>query len=133
MIESITIKNIATFDTVDGVKIEGLKKVNFFYGANGSGKTTIANFLQNHSDTKFSDCLVSWKNSQAINTLVYNKEFREKNFGKGKIDGVFTLGEATKEEKRVIDEKTEQLKIIKSEGEKIRGSIKWLKPKKRKL
>lgn len=123
MIESITIKNIATFDTVDGVKIEGLKKVNFFYGANGSGKTTIANFLQNHSDAKFKDCSVSWENGQAIKTLVYNKEFREKNFGKGKIDGVFTLGEATKEEKKVIEDKTEKLKIIKADGEKIRGSL----------
>lgn len=123
MIESISIRNIATFDPADGVIIEGLKKVNFFYGANGSGKTTIANFLQNPSDTKFKDCGVSWKNGQPIKTLVYNKEFREINFGKGKIEGVFTLGEATKEEKRVIDDKTEQLKIIKSEGEKIRGSL----------
>lgn len=123
MIESINIKNIATFDPVDGVKIEGLKKVNFFYGANGSGKTTIANFLQNPSDTKFKDCRASWENSLAIKTLVYNKEFRDKNFGKGKIEGVFTLGEATKEEKKLIEDKTEQLKIIKSEGEKIRGSL----------
>ena len=123
MIESITIKNIATFDPNDGVKIEDLKKVNFFYGANGSGKTTISNFLQNPSDSKFKDCLVNWKNSQVIKTLVYNKEFREKNFGKGKIDGVFTLGEATKEEKKVIEDKTEQLKIIKADGEKIRGSL----------
>lgn len=123
MIESITIKNIATFDPNDGVKIEGLKKVNFFYGANGSGKTTISNFLQNPSDTKFKDCAVSWKNDQSIKTLVYNKEFREKNFGKGKIEGVFTLGEATKEEKKVIEDKTEQLKIIKVDGEKIRGSL----------
>lgn len=133
MIESITIKSIATFDTVDGVKIEGLKKVNFFYGANGSGKTTIANFLQNHSDTKFIDCSVSWENGQAIKTLVYNKEFREKNFGKGKIDGVFTLGEATKEEKKVIEDKTEKLKIIKADGEKIRVSLNAQTEKKKAL
>jgi wobble nucleotide-excising tRNase len=133
MIESITIKSIATFDTVDGVKIEGLKKVNFFYGANGSGKTTIANFLQNHSDTKFIDCSVSWENGQAIKTLVYNKEFREKNFGIGKIDGVFTLGEATKEEKKVIEDKTEKLKIIKADGEKIRVSLNAQTEKKKAL
>jgi wobble nucleotide-excising tRNase len=123
MIESITIKNIATFDPVEGVQVNGLKKVNFLYGANGSGKTTIANFLQNPLDAKFKDCIVSWKNAQAIKTLVYNKEFREKNFGKGKIEGVFTLGEATKDEKTVIEDKTEQLKIIKTDGEKIRGSL----------
>lgn len=123
MITSINIKNVATFDSANEVQINDLRKVNFIYGANGSGKTTISNFLQNPSDTKFKDCLVSWKNSQAISTLVYNKEFRKKNFGKGKIDGVFTLGEATKEEKEVIETKTEQLKIIKADGEKIRGSL----------
>lgn len=123
MIESITIKTIATFDPVDGVKINGLKKVNFFYGANGSGKTTIANLLQNPSDPKFNDCIVCWKNAQAIKTLVYNKKFRENNFGKGKIEGVFTLGEATKDEKKVIEDKTEELKIIKTDGEKIRDSL----------
>lgn len=123
MIESIYLKNIATFNSIEGIKIEGLKKVNFIYGANGSGKTTISNFLMKPTDTKYKDCVVSWKNNQAINTLVYNKEFREKNFGKGKIDGIFTLGEATKEEKQIIDDKTEQLKIIKVDGDKIRGSL----------
>ena len=38
MIESITIKNVATFDPKNGVQITGLKKVNFIYGANGCGK-----------------------------------------------------------------------------------------------
>ena len=116
-----------------GLKLKDLKKVNFFYGANGSGKTTIANFLQNPSDTKYKDCSVSWKNGLSIKTLVYNKEFREKNFGKGKIEGVFTLGEATKEEKKVIEDKTEQLKIIKVDGEKIRGSLKSQTEKKENL
>ncbi|MDR2125442.1 MAG: AAA family ATPase, partial [Prevotellaceae bacterium] len=46
MIESITIKNIATFDN-EGIQINDLKKVNFIYGVNASGKTTISNFLQN--------------------------------------------------------------------------------------
>jgi AAA15 family ATPase/GTPase len=39
MIEKLEIKNIATFDE-NGIQIDDLKKINFIYGANGSGKTT---------------------------------------------------------------------------------------------
>ncbi|MBF0477999.1 MAG: AAA family ATPase [Candidatus Omnitrophica bacterium] len=123
MIESITIKNIATFDPINGVQIDGLKKVNFFYGANGSGKTTISNLLHNPSDIRFKDCLVIWKNSLPTKPLVYNKEFRERNFGKGKLPGIFTLGEATKEEKVSIESKVEQLKLIKADIERIKNSL----------
>jgi wobble nucleotide-excising tRNase len=130
MIESISIKNIATFDPENGICINGLRKVNFIYGANGSGKTTISNFLQNAVDIKFKDCKVYWNNSEELSTLVYNKNFRESNFGKGKLNGVFTLGEATKEEKKVIEDKTEQLKHIKIDGEKVRTSLNSQKEKK---
>ena len=122
MIESIEIKNVATYDET-GIQINDLKKVNFIYGANGSGKTTISNLLQTPTESKFHHCSINWYNSEELTTLVYNKNFRDNNFGKGKLNGIFTLGEATKEQKRVIDEKTEQLKQIKTEGEKIRFSL----------
>jgi len=114
MIESISIKNVATFDST-GVRIDDLKKVNFIYGTNGCGKTTISNFLHNPTDLKFIDCSVTWKNATELKTLIYNKEFRERNFGKGKIGGVFTLGEATTEDIRVINEKIETQKLVKAE------------------
>lgn len=129
MIESINIKNTATFTSDDGVLIEEMKKVNFIYGANGSGKTTISNFLQNPTDSNFDDCKVSWNNSEELTTLVYNKNFRDNNFGKGKLNGIFTLGEATKDQKQLIEEKTEQLKQIKSDGEKKRNALNAQKEK----
>ena len=115
MIESIVIKNVATYDA-NGIQIEDLKKVNFIYGANGSGKTTISNFLHNGQDEKFSSCSKSWKDGQELAILVYNKEFRERNFGQDRLNGVFTLGQATAEEIKIIENKTEQLKVIKAEG-----------------
>jgi len=122
MIESISIKNVATFDST-GVQINDLKKVNFVYGTNGCGKTTISNFLYNSTDSKFADCSTTWKNGLEIKTLVYNKQFRERNFGKGKIEGIFTLGEATTEEIKVINDKIEELKQIKTEGGKKRETL----------
>lgn len=133
MITSITIKNVATYDPVNGVEIDGLKKVNFIYGANGCGKTTLTNFLLNPDDTKFADCSLKWENQTPLNTLVYNKEFREQNFGKGKLNGVFTLGQATKEEIQVIEEKTKQLKTIKDDGLKKRETLNIQKKKREDL
>lgn len=115
MLESINIKLVASYDDT-GIQITGLKKINFIYGANGCGKTTISNFLHNPVEGKFSNCLVSWKNEQSLKTLVYNKQFRELNFGNGKMNGVFTLGKATKEEIEVIRLKNEDLKAIKATG-----------------
>jgi wobble nucleotide-excising tRNase len=117
MIESITIKNVASFDN-NGIQINNLKKVNFIYGANASGKTTISNYLHNPDDEKFKDkdCSIKWENNQILQILVYNKDFRERNFGNGKIAGVFTLGEATAEQIKKIEIKTQQLKTIKDNG-----------------
>ncbi|KAA3618721.1 MAG: hypothetical protein DWQ05_07095 [Calditrichaeota bacterium] len=115
MIQSISIKNIATFDN-QGVQINDLKKVNFIYGANACGKTTISNFVHDSSDSKFSNCSLTWQNDLLLKVLVYNKEFRVKNFGKGKLNGVFTLGEATADQIKEIEKKNDELKIIKAEG-----------------
>ena len=128
MIKSIIIKDVACYDST-GIQITDLKKVNFIYGTNGCGKTTISNFLHNTSDPKFISCSCDWKNGQEINTLTYNKDFRTRNFGKGKLNGVFTLGEATTEQIRVIEEKTEQLKVLKEEGTKKRQTQKEQKLK----
>ena len=122
MIEKIEIKKVASYNST-GIEITNLKKVNFIYGANGCGKTTISNFLHNASDTKFENCIVNWKNTQELKTLVYNKEFRERNFGKGKIGGVFTLGEATTEQIATINKKVEELKVIKTDGTKKRETL----------
>jgi len=115
MIKQIDIKNVATYDN-QGVQFDDLKKVNFIYGANGCGKTTISNFIYDNSDKKFNSCSLTWQNALPLNVLVYNKEFRERNFGKGKLNGVFTLGEATAEQIKEIEKKSEELKTIKADG-----------------
>ena len=43
MIQKFTIKNIATYNKT-GVEFANLRKINFIYGSNGCGKTTISNF-----------------------------------------------------------------------------------------
>lgn len=77
MIKEIVIKNVATYDD-KGVTIDNIEKINYIYGANGCGKTTISNLLGNFELEKYSDCQVKWANNVAERVFVYNKTFREK-------------------------------------------------------
>lgn len=132
MIQEISIKNVATFDN-QGVLFNDLKKINFIYGANGCGKTTFSNFIHDISDPKFNSCSLTWQNDLPIDVLVYNKNFRERNFGKGKLNGVFTLGEATSEQIKEIEKKIEELKTIKADGTQKRETLDKQKKKKEDL
>lgn len=114
MIESIQVKNVASFNA-EGILINDLKKINFIYGANGSGKTTLTRLIDNPDDSKFTNSTVNWVSDQKLKALVYNKDFRETNFGKGKIEGVFTLGKATKDEIediRILQIQLDDVKVI---------------------
>lgn len=113
MIKSIAMKNCGTY-SVDGILIQDCKKINFVYGHNGSGKSTISNYLMNPEDRKYSSCSIVWENSKN-EVLVYNKQFRDRHF-KEDIDGVFTLGEATIETQ-------EELKNLKSKKDFLESEI----------
>lgn len=95
-------KNCATYPST-GVSIDNCQKVNFFYGPNGSGKSTISNFLNNQNDPQYSSCTVQWENGSVLDIAVYNREFRTRHFQED-IDGVFTLGEATIEEVKALED-----------------------------
>ena len=96
MIKSIKMKNCATYSE-EGISIENCQKVNFIYGANGSGKSTISKFLYNQNNEEYSCCEIEMSDNAETEILVYNKDFKTRNIVEN-IDGVFTLGEATIED-----------------------------------
>ena len=102
----IELKNCATYHDT-GASIENCQKINFFYGPNGSGKSTIGNFLKNPSDSQYTDCRIDWGNGPQVDVIVYNRDFREKNF-QGDIAGVFTLGQATIDDIKALEEMKKQ-------------------------
>lgn len=109
MIKAIHMKDCATY-TNDICSFTDLQKVNFIYGANGSGKSTVSNYLKNQNDTKYSQCSVEWYGNP-IQIEVYNKQFRQEHF-QDNIDGVFTLGKATKEQIEEVEMLKEKRKEV---------------------
>ncbi|MEE4730862.1 AAA family ATPase [Pseudomonas alliivorans] len=93
MIESITLSGIATYSPVTPEAIQNLKALNYFYGANGAGKTTISRLINNPALSTASK--VTWVKGNPIPALVYNNDFIAANFTDSKqFKGVFTLGQA---------------------------------------
>lgn len=112
MIESILLKNIASYDPENGIEISDLKKVNFFFGANGSGKSTIAKYLYNLSQnsdnriTDFNDCGISGYDPTNHQILVYDENFVDVNFNQNSaLKGVFSLNETNDIIDRQISDK----------------------------
>lgn len=89
MIEALSIQDAATFTS--RVDLGGLKAVNLFYGANGTGKTTLSRVLADPS--RYPTCTISWRQGQPLEPFVYNRDFVESSFGTATdLPGIFTLG-----------------------------------------
>lgn len=98
MISKIEINGAATFQ--GSPALEDLRKFNYLFGANGSGKTTISRVIQ--APDQYPSCTVEWVNQTTLETCVYNRDFIDLNFEQ-KLKGVFTLGETAKETLETIE------------------------------
>lgn len=97
------ILNDATFT---GEEIEP-SFVNFFYGKNGAGKSTIARTLKSNTDIQWQ----SGKSASDYDVLVYDTDFINANLANyGNLAGVFTVCETNIEVQKRIDELGEQKK-----------------------
>lgn len=87
--------------------------VNFFFGKNGAGKSTIAKAIQNGTG-------ITWatgQNPEDFVIAVYNQDFVNRNFATyGDLKGVFTLSETNIEIQKQIDEKTTERSAVMTEG-----------------
>ncbi len=91
MIESLHVSDAATYGATPEI-MDGLSQLNFIYGANGAGKTTVSRVIAKHSE--YPNCKINWRGNRDLQTLVYNQDFVEKNFiQSAELKGVFTLGE----------------------------------------
>jgi len=101
MIERIQIRNVATYGPVIE-KLTELKEINFVYGSNGTGETTISRVIADCGSHP--DCSLGWRGGTSIDLLVCNRDFVERNFNQpDELKGIFTLGEKDKKTLDKID------------------------------
>lgn len=116
MIEEIKISDIASYQGYERT-ISPLSKINFFYGANGSGKTTISRAIS--EDISTPSCHLRWQGDRNLKAFVYNSDFVEKNFSQeGHFSGIFTLGESAIEADKQIELHRQELEKLYQEKER---------------
>lgn len=102
-ITNITL-NRATFSNVP---INELTFVNFFYGNNGAGKSSIAHAIAEDDGVVWGD----GKSADDFDVLVYNQDFINDNFANyGNLKGVFIFGEEDIAAKKKIEELADEKK-----------------------
>lgn len=101
MIKHIILRGVSSYCPDTNLSIGPLTKVNLFYGHNGTGKTTISNFLQAPGHSDFHQCRVQPVNPER-ELIVYNHTFLEKNFQASSQPGVFTLNEGNIEAENAL-------------------------------
>lgn len=98
------------------------KHINFLFGLNGSGKTTISRFLRKQNDQRFCQCSVDWDGGP-LNCEVYNRDYVDENFGETSIPGIFTLGEEDIETKHQIESLTQEIESLNTQYDSLRGEL----------
>lgn len=108
MIEHVSLKGVTSYSSEASVTLGPLTRVNLIYGLNGSGKSTIANYLQDLAHKDYKHCRVV----PAINqdqVFVYSQGFVEKNFHQETQPGIFTLNQGNIEAEAAIREDEQRL------------------------
>jgi wobble nucleotide-excising tRNase len=108
MIKSIKMQGVASFSDAIPVVIDTDRKVNLFYGLNGTGKSTISRFLQkwksDKSDSRYQKCQIEELDGTDSEIFVYNEDFVEEIFyGKSDQPGIFSVGKDDVDARKAIE------------------------------
>lgn len=81
------------------------KKINLVYGLNGTGKSTISNFLYSPDDERYAACCIKPENTPPI--FVYNQKFIQDHFFiADRLKGIFSLSKENKAAEEQIADAT---------------------------
>ena len=128
-ITDITLNDIATFHNVH---IDPTY-INFFYGKNGAGKSTIAKAINDRNATALT-FQNGEKHKDDYNILLYDQDFVRNNIkDDAELPGVFTIKESDIKKKEDIDKKIKELDALDESNKKLSDDIKTCQSNKNKL
>lgn len=105
----LTIHGPATFK--QPAVIETDKRINLFYGLNGSGKSTICRVLRNPTLPEHANCVLDFGDKPTL--YVFNEDFIDDNFYvTDSIKGVFSLSKKNKDAEERIKKATQDREQI---------------------
>lgn len=112
MISKIQIQGVASFQSL--VTLETDRKVNIVYGLNGTGKSTLSNYLYDTSKVGYENCSINVGVDETI--LVYNQRFIQEHFFEAdSLKGIFSLSKENKDIEEKIGVAEENLaKLVKA-------------------
>lgn len=99
------------------------KKINFLFGLNGSGKTTVSRFIRSPQEDKYRGCCGLTWSGEPIECCVYNTDYVTDNFCESSVAGIFTLGEENIEIKRQIETLSEKLDQLRTKKEELNAEL----------
>jgi wobble nucleotide-excising tRNase len=121
MITKIEVNSAVMFDDSTPA-IDDLRKFNYFFGANGTGKTTISKVIEDSASHP--GCNVLWEDGNTTETQVYNRDFVERNFSPQKaLKGVFTLGEQEADTLTKIGEAKASIDALKGDIANLKSTL----------
>lgn len=121
MITKINLNNVASYKSLTALETD--KKVNLIYGLNGTGKSTLSNYLQQRTEEKYKGCSVEGLDDNH-EILVYNQSFIQENFFETEnLKGIFTLSKENKEAEIKIANALKEIEKLKSEEETKRKEL----------
>lgn len=109
MLTDIYLENVACYKSRTHLPIT--KEVTLIYGLNGTGKSTISNYLYDRKDPDYDSCSINL--TREVELLVYNQRFIEDYFYEDdSLKGVFTLSKENKDiEKQIKDEEAKIVRL----------------------
>lgn len=114
MISKIEMQGVASYQSL--VTLETDKKVNIVYGLNGTGKSTLSNYLYNPSGTGYENCSIDIGSDETV--LVYNQKFIQDHFFEAdSLKGIFSLSKENKDIEEKIGVAEAELSILEASVE----------------
>lgn len=120
MISEIQINAVATYHSP--ATLNDLRVINFIFGANGTGKTTVSRVIEQADG--HAHCSLRWQNGTALQVVAYNRDFVERNFNQeNTVQGVFTLGDNQVEAEREIARLRPQIEQTSTEINSLKNQL----------